>query len=185
MFQQAVIHFFTEASNHGLFEELVKRNAFLFAVSFCGDADAPFVIGDMHESVFFHEPDRVEVAAYRLPEINLTFVVGFLYGAESGAVLVKINECTFFIINKLRHHVAFIVVVVDVVLFNRRDAFTSHIRFDLLDVLFNYPDLLRFERGAGIARDTTFTLAARKTAAKPRVQKFVSEYDIVDDYHCC
>ena len=61
-FLQPVIPVLPELPNHWAFKELPQRNAFMLALAHGWHTDAPFVVEDMGETIFFYQSDRVEVA---------------------------------------------------------------------------------------------------------------------------
>ena len=72
-FLKTLIPIRSKFPNQRSFEELPQRNAFFFAFALGRDADTPFVIKDMGETIFFNQTDRIEVAGNRFPKVTLTF----------------------------------------------------------------------------------------------------------------
>ena len=178
-FLQPIIPVFSKLADHWLAEELPQRDAVAFAFALGGHADAPFVVKDVGEAVFFDQSDGVEVAGYWLPKVTFAFEVGLFDGAECRAVLVEIDKSAFLAVHQRSDQFACLVVVVDVVFFHDLDAFGAHVGFDGFKVVFNLLYLIGFERRTGIAGHTAPALAFRQAAAELGVQKFVSDDDII------
>jgi len=155
----------------------------VFAFALGGHANAPFVVEDMCEAVFFHKANGIKVARNGFPEVAFAFEIGFFDGAEGRAVLVEVDESTFLAVHQRCDEFARFVVIVDIVVFHHFDAFGAHIRFDGFKVVFNLLYFRGFERCASIAGHTAPAFAARQAAAELGVQEFVSDDYIVEDNH--
>ena len=180
---KAFIPFFAKLPDQRFFQELPQGDVFFFAFAFGRHADAPFVVEDMGESVFFHEADGVEMAGDGFPEVTFAFKEGFLYGTEGGAVFMEINEGAFPAIHQGGDKLARLVVVIYIALFNHLNAFGTHVGFDGFEVVFYLGHFVGFERRTGVAIDATPSLATRKGAAELGVEKSIGDDDVINDYH--
>ena len=106
------------------------------------------------------------MARDRLPKIAFAIQIRFLNGTESGAVLMEIHKGTLRAIYQRCNQLTVFVIIVNVTSLDDFQAFGPHEFLDSLQIVFNASNLIRFQRGTGIAFHTTPTLAAWQIAAK-------------------
>ena len=96
---------------------------------------------------------------------------------------MELDERTFFVVDETCDERAFLVIVVDVVVFDSLNALRTHIRFYLFEIFLNHAYFIRFEGSASVASNTTFTFASREMTTKTSIDELVSDYYIINYYH--
>lgn len=180
LFGQLVVPPLAKTSHQRLFQILVQRLALGPALLDGAAANIPFVIVYRLKIAIIFDADRIEMARYRLLEIDLSVAECLFYCAERQAIFDN-GVCAFAVVYQRRAGQSVDIDGRHSVALNDSDALVGHIGFNISVNPLKDRDFVLIEGRTAIALDAAGTLALCNVAAETDISKIVGNYTVVND----